>query len=141
METKRGTLLGVAAVGVVVAGMIGFAWVAFPAAADSRPAVDSLAARLDAVEEKVKEWPKERNGLSSRIYQNDKSATAGIRRARAENTALVEGLRREMNRNIESTQREAHDEIVRLQEELAAMRRELDALRKETSPEVFPRDR
>jgi hypothetical protein len=127
MEIRTKTLAAVLAAGCLAAGC-----------AAEPPRTDLLEARLTTLEEKVGAWPKERANLSSRIYQTDKSATNGVRRARAENTALVEGLRRETNRNvepmqarlttIESTERERQDEIIRLREELIILRRDLDDL-------------
>jgi chromosome segregation ATPase len=106
-----------------------------PAGNPAQPAMDALDARLSSVEEKVNVWPQQRSSLADRIAQVDKSSTAGIRRARAETTALVEGLRREMNRGGD-VQREARDEVARLREELAVLRRELDEMRKERGPEA-----
>ncbi len=101
--------------------------------------MDALGARVKSVEEKLKTWSADNSGLGGRVSQIEKSFTAGIRRARAETTALVESLRREMNRSfealhsrlegVESVQRETHDEVARLQSDLAAVRQELAGFR------------
>ena len=128
MEIRTKTFAAALAAGFLAAGC-----------AAEQPRTDLIEARLTKLEEQVHAWPKERANLSSRIYQTDKSATNGIRRARAENTALVESLRRETNRNvepmqsrltaIESTERERQDEIIRLREEITALRRDVDEIR------------
>jgi prefoldin subunit 5 len=123
MDIKQETVAVLLIAGCIVAGC-----------AASPPATDFLERRLSALEEKLNVWPKERASLSNRIVQTDRTATAGVRRARAETTALVESLRREVNRTVEPMQsRLAAVETAErdLQEEIAALRRELEELRAE----------
>jgi hypothetical protein len=74
-----------------------------------------------------------------RIAQLEKSMGAGIRRARSETTALVEGVKRDMAQGmaavqarlvgIESAQNETHEQVARLQQDVAAAQRDLVAAR------------
>jgi hypothetical protein len=158
MKTERETfqLLNARRTGIVwtvavlaVASVIAVAWVGFPfvtkhdglpkplPAAQAQP--DRLGVRLSSAEEKLEAWPKERAGLMDRMSQIEKSLSAGIRRARTEALALVEGVKRDMGQSlstiqtrlagVESTQVETHDEMARLQNELATVQRDLEAVR------------
>lgn len=100
---------------------------------------DILSARLDSAEQKLSSFVNDRSGLADKALEIEKTLGAGVRRARAETTALVEGVKREMTRGfdalnsrmtgIESNQREAHDVVAKLQSDLDAVRRELDTVR------------
>jgi hypothetical protein len=134
---------------LLVATAIAIGWVAFPftmkepvnpqplAAAQAGP--DRYGVRLNAAEEKLNAWLKERTGIMDRIAQVEKSMTISIRRVRNEATALVEGVKRDMGQSfetihakitgIESQQVEAYEQLTHLQEDLAAARHDLDAMR------------
>jgi predicted RNase H-like nuclease (RuvC/YqgF family) len=134
---------------LLVATTIGIAWVGFPLMTrnneEAKPlpaaaaAPNPLNSRMSAVEEKLNAWPKDRAGIMDKIAQIEKTLGANIRRARSEATALVEGVKREMNQSleaiqvrltgVESTQREAHDQVAQLQEDLATAKRDLEAVR------------
>lgn len=137
---------------LLVAGIIGIAWMAsprttklggspnrLPAAPAAMAALDSVNSRLSSAEEKLDASAKERTGLTDRMTQLEKSVSSNIRRARAEALALVEGVKREMRQGleavqsrmsgIESTQRETHDEVARLQDVLVAVQRDLADIR------------
>jgi CII-binding regulator of phage lambda lysogenization HflD len=108
-----------------------------PPAQSSSP--DRYAVRLNAAEQKLNAWPTERAGIVDRITQVEKSMTAGIRKARNEATALVEGVKRDMGRGfeaiqtkvtgIESRQTETHEQLAKLEGNLMAARHELEAMR------------
>src|SRR5262245_13520204 len=66
-----------------------------PLQASAQTEVDSYGARLKAAEEKLIAWSKDKAGITDRIAQIEKSMGAGIRRARSEATALVEGVKRD----------------------------------------------
>jgi chromosome segregation ATPase len=90
-----------------------------------------LDTRLDSAEAKLKSLSRERAGITEHMAQIERSANSGIRRARAESTALSEGLKRETSRSfealesrvtsLESTQLELHAELARLRQELALL--------------------
>ena len=166
MNTERDTFLkpserrtGIipAVVVLLIAGVIAVAWVGYPlitkhfssqpnplpvAKAEPNP----LDARLNSAEEKLNGWMYERAGLMDRMNQIEKSLGTNIRRARSEATALVEGVKREMGQSlaaiqsrvsgVESIQHETHDEIARLQDDLATARRELEAIRQTTAQQT-----
>ena len=147
-SVRRTSILCTVAV-LLVAAVIGTAWISstrktqtgglpnrLPAATAG---MDSVTTRLNSAEEKLNAWPKERAGLTDRVAQLEKSVTSNIRRARAEALALVEGVKREMRdglesvhsrlSGIESTQSEMHEEVARLQDNLASVQRDLAAMR------------
>jgi hypothetical protein len=140
------------AAALLVAGIIAIAWLAAPLltkhvppptrlpTALAAPAGPNTAdGRLEAAEQNLKDAANERSGLMAKIAQAEKALTAGIRRARAETTALVEGVKRDMNRSfeavhsrvtsVESSQREAHDQVARLQSDLEKLHIELENVR------------
>jgi hypothetical protein len=128
-------------------------WVGFPFTPNQlmkrqpRPAVqsspDPYAVRLNAAEQKLNAWPAERAGIMDRIAQVEKSSASSVRKARNEATALVEGVKRDMNRSseaiqsqvteIESRHVETQEQLARLEGDLIAARHELQAMR-ETNP-------
>jgi predicted nucleic acid-binding Zn-ribbon protein len=134
---------------VVVAAGVGIVWLGYPyltkkvsaptrqVAAQSQ--ADTYGARLKAAEEKLIAWSNDKAGIMDRIAQVEKSMGAGIRRARSEATALVEGVKRDMAQNmaaiqtrfvgIESAQNETHEQVARLQEDVASAQRDLTAAR------------
>jgi hypothetical protein len=141
---------------LLIVGVIAIAWFGFPLMTkhSSQPnplpvanaAPDPLDARLKSAEEKLIGWTKEQAGLVDRMTQIEKSLGTNIRRARSEAIALVEGVKREMGQSlgaiqsrlsgIESIQQETHDEIARLQDELATARRDLEAMRQTTAQQT-----
>src|SRR4051812_1002097 len=88
---------------VAVAAIAGIAWLCYPvttkttfapkpglpAAQAAQAPPDHYGARLNAAEEKLNAWSKDKGGIMARITQVEKSASAGVRRARSEATALV----------------------------------------------------
>jgi hypothetical protein len=134
---------------LVVAAGVGVAWYCFPylskkASVPTRQvaaqsAADTYGARLKAAEENMVAWSKDKAGIMDRIAQVEKSMGAGVRRARSEATALVEGVKRDMAQNmaaiqsrflgIESAQTETHEQVARLQEDVASTQRDLAAAR------------
>src|SRR5262245_38047191 len=138
---------------VVVAAGVGLAWLGYPyltkkvsapthqlsAQSEADTYSARLSARLKDAEEKLIAWSNDKAGIMDRIAQVEKSMGAGIRRARSETTALVEGVKRDMAQNmaaiqtrftgIESAQNETHEQVARLQEDVAAAQRELTAAR------------
>ena len=134
---------------VVVAAGVGLAWLCFPYLSKKASAptqqvstqtdADSYRARLKAAEEKLIAWSQEKAGIMDRIGQIEKSMGSGIRRARSEATALVEGVKRDMAQNmaaiqsrfvgIESAQNETHEQVAKLREDVVAAQRDLVAAR------------
>ncbi len=134
---------------LLVAGVIGIAWISSPRKTQlggspnrlpaSTDAQNSVNTRLDSAEEKLNSWGKERTGLTDRMAQLEKSVASNVRRARAEALALVEGVKREMRQGldsvqsrlsgVESTQTEMHDEVARLQNDLASVQHDLASMR------------
>ena len=147
-NAHRGGMLWPIAVVVVAAGA-GIAWLCFPFLTKSTSAPtlqvsaqtepDHYGPRLNSIEEKLSAWARDKAGIMDRIAQVEKSMSAGVRRARSEATAMVEGVKRDMNQGmeriqsklagIESAQQETHDQVARLQEDLAAAQRDLEAAR------------
>jgi hypothetical protein len=155
--SERRTGIIPAVVAVLIVGVIAIAWwMGFPLMTkhDSQPSPlpvatatpDPLAARLSSAEEKLNGWTKEWPGVMDRMTQVEKSLGTNIRRARSEATALVEGVKREMGQSlaaiqsrlsgVESIQHETHDEIAQLQNDLAAARRDLEAIRQTTAQQT-----
>ena len=89
---------------------------------------DPYGIRLKAAEEKLITWSKDKAGIMDRIAQVEKSMSAGVRRARSEATAMVEGVKRDMAQGMaaiqsrlvgfESVQNETHEQVAQLQEDL-----------------------
>src|SRR5437867_6620507 len=145
-NAHRGEMFWPIAVVVVAAG-VGIAWWCFPyfAKRAATPAIqvsaqtepDHYADRLNSIEEKLSAWAKDKVGIMDRIAQVEKSMSAGVRRARSEATAMVEGVKRDMNQGmetiqsklagIESAQNETHDQVAKLQEDLATAQHDLAA--------------
>lgn len=157
-NVRRTQLLWVGAV-LAVASAVAIAWMGvpfmtkrdalsnpLPPARAAAPVEDAVGARLSSAEEKLNEWLKERVRMTDRMTQMEKSLSAGIRRARTETLALVEGVKREMGRSletvqsrmtgIESIQRETHDEVAYLRGELATVRRDMDAIREASAQQA-----
>jgi hypothetical protein len=138
---------------LLAVGAIAIAWMAYPFMTErggpstplpvAQAVPDSVAARLDWIEEKFNGWPQELAGMKDRMSQMEKSLSAGIRRARSETTALAEGIKRDMGQSlealqarltgIESTQSETHEQVASLQGELATVRRDLAGVREENA--------
>jgi hypothetical protein len=136
---------------IVVAAGVGIAWWSFPylsklgkpsepVAEISAPTeADYFGSRIKALEESLINWAQDKAGLMDRIAQLEKSMGAGIRRARSETTALVEGVKRDMAQGmaavqarlvgIESVQNETYEQVARLQQDVAAAQRDLVAAR------------
>jgi predicted nucleic acid-binding Zn-ribbon protein len=137
---------------VVVAAGVGIAWWCFPYLSSklgksTTPVVevsaptesDYFGPRIKALEERLIDWSKDKAGMTDRIAQLEKSMGAGIRRARSETTALVEGVKRDLAQGmaavqtkltgIESAQNETHEQVARLQQDVAAAQRDLVAAR------------
>jgi chromosome segregation ATPase len=143
-QTRKTRLLWAVAA-LLVASLIGIAWVGSPLLTEqgglrnrlpvAQASLDSMGGRLKVAEGQLHKLEKEQPALSNRIGRLETSTSAGIRRARSESIALTEGVKREMNQNmdainfriggIESTQREAHDEVAAVQSDLASVRQDL----------------
>jgi chaperonin cofactor prefoldin len=124
---------------------VGIAWLGSPPVTEygglrnrlpvAQAALNSMDGRLNEAEGKLNSLEKDRPVVADRIAKLETSSAAGIRRARSESTALVEGLKREMNQNrdvlssrvdsLESTQREAHDEVAGLKNDVTGVRQEV----------------
>jgi hypothetical protein len=134
---------------VVVAAGVGLAWFCYPYLAkktrtpalqvSAQTEADRYGSRLKAAEEKLIGWSTDKAGIMDRIAQVEKSMGSGVRRARSEATALVEGVKRDMAQNmaaiqsrfvgIESAQNETHEQVARLKEDVAVAQRDLAAAR------------
>jgi hypothetical protein len=134
---------------VVFAAAVGIAWLCYPflpkkASApqlqvSAQTEADSYGARLKAAEQQLIAWSMDKAGIMDRIAQVEKSMGSGIRRARSEATALVEGVKRDMAQNmgaiqsrfvgIESAQNETHEQVAQLKEDVATAQRDLAAAR------------
>jgi chromosome segregation ATPase len=137
------TLSAVAA--LLLVSILAIAWVGSPLVTEygglrnrlpvAQAALNSMDGRLSLAENKLNTLEKDRPVVADRIAKLETSSTTGIRRARSESFALVEGVKKEMNQNRdalssrvdgrESTQREAHDEIAGLKGDLTGVRQEL----------------
>jgi chaperonin cofactor prefoldin len=146
-NAQRGSMFWPVAVVALAAGA-GIAWLGLPyltkIKSTSKPTVQVTAqtepdyyARLNSIEERLSAWARDKVGIMDRIAQVEKSMSAGVRRARSEATAMVEGVKREMNQGmemiqsrmagIESAQHEAAGQVAKLQEDLATARHDLEA--------------
>jgi predicted nucleic acid-binding Zn-ribbon protein len=146
-NAQRGSMFWPVAVVALAAGA-GIAWLGFPyfskIKSTTEPTVQVTAqtesdyyARLNSIEEKLSAWARDKVGIMDRIAQVEKSMSAGVRRARSEATAMVEGVKREMNQGmemiqsrmagIESAQHETEGQVAKLQEDLATARHDLEA--------------
>ena len=130
---------------LLLACIVGIAWLDSPPVTEygglrnrlpvAQAALNSMDGRLNEAEGKLNSLEKDRPVVADRIAKLETSSAAGIRRARSESTALVEGLKREMNQNrdvlssrvdsLESTQREAHDEVAGLKNDVTGVRQEV----------------
>jgi chromosome segregation ATPase len=106
-------------------------------------ALDAVTSRANSAESRLNILFDDRAMLAERMANIEKSAVANLRLARNQAGALVAGMKNEIVQNIqaiqarlagvESTQRETHDEIARLQNELAGVRGEVIGLREENA--------
>jgi len=144
LHGRRTKTLSAVAV-LLAACIVGIAWLGSPLVAEygglrnrlpvAQAALTSMDGRLNVAEGKLNTLEKDRPVVADRITKVETSSAAGIRRARSESFALVEGVKKEMNQNrdalssrvdgLQSTQREAHDEVAGLKSDLTGVRQEL----------------
>jgi hypothetical protein len=152
LHGRRTKTLSAVAV-LLLACIVGIAWLGSPLVTEygglrnrlpvAQAALNSMDGRLKATEGKLNTLEKDRPVVADRIAKLETSSAAGIRRARSESFALVEGVKTEMNRNrdalsskvdgLESTQLEAHDEVAGLKSDLTGVRQELAEAREAES--------
>ena len=130
---------------LLVACIVAIAWVGSPLVSEygglrnrlpvAQAALNSMDGRLNQAEVKLNTLEKDRTAVADRVTKVETSSATGIRRARSETLALVEGVKREMNQNrdalssriggLESTQIEAHADVAGVKSDLAGVRQEL----------------
>ena len=109
-------------------------------------ALDNANSRLGSAEEQISAWATDRAGWTDRMAKFDQALRSNVNTVRNETRMWAQQLRSDMGQSlrslesrvggVESTQREGHEVVARLQDELEGVRRELASVKEENDRRI-----
>jgi DNA repair exonuclease SbcCD ATPase subunit len=149
----RRTRILAAVLGILAFCVIGAIWLAYPTVKGQarstgeilslKNLTSAIGDRMSAAESQLSGWKAMLPDLSTRMDRIEGSVKSGLQTARSQAQAAATQVKQDMNRSlqrvesrvagVESVQREAHDSVAQLRQEVTGLKRELAAVQQEAT--------